>query len=567
MGFGLPLMALFWAAAALSQNTPHQETTKAAKDPGATFQSGVNLVLVPVVIRDAQGRAIGKLTKDDFQLFDGGKRQTIASFSAVGREGGGSEPTAPMTATREAENGSETRTPSSTTVANSTPERFLIYLFDDRNIDFARMVAVREGAERHLKRGLAATDRAAIYTFSGRDTLEFTGDRDKLEAALAKLSVQGQPDNGESQCPGVSYYLADLILNKGDQRAHEAVVAHTMGCAQVPKKVAEDLAWSTERRALSFGLPDSAIALGALRRAVLRLAKMPGQRLIVLASPGFFAQTPELTRETAEVLNLAAKAHVVISGLDPSGVPVAQLDASDRTGNSQWPQYQLQSAQVDGDVVAELAKGTGGLFFRDNNDLTTGFDRTAVAPQFSYVLGFSPTVFKPDGSFHLLKIRLTARKGLSVEARRGYYALKPDTEDQTVKEEIDEEVFSRDRINDIPVILETGSSKVNGADHATVMVVAKVDANSLHFQKADGLSCDSLIFVSVLFDPDGGYVTGMTKTVNLRLRPETLTRLIASGITLRSDLDAKVGIYTIRLVLREAQSKAMTTITSPLRIF
>jgi hypothetical protein len=50
-----------------------------------TFQSKVNLVLVPVVVRDSHGRAIGNLTKDDFQLFDKGKPQTIISFSMVKR--------------------------------------------------------------------------------------------------------------------------------------------------------------------------------------------------------------------------------------------------------------------------------------------------------------------------------------------------------------------------------------------------------------------------------------------------------------------------------------------------
>jgi hypothetical protein len=42
-------------------------------------------VLVPVVVRDSHGRPVAHLTKDDFQLFDKGKRQDIASFSAIER--------------------------------------------------------------------------------------------------------------------------------------------------------------------------------------------------------------------------------------------------------------------------------------------------------------------------------------------------------------------------------------------------------------------------------------------------------------------------------------------------
>lgn len=301
---------------------------------------------------------------------------------------------------------------------------------------------------------------------SGRNTSEFTQDRDKLEAAVKKLNAQETPER--VNCPYVTYYLADLILKKGDQQEHEGVVEYTMSCAHVTKDVAEIMAWGPEQRELIIAKDDYLIALRAVRRAIEKLAVMPGQRLIVFASPGFFAQSPEAIRQTTDVLNLAVKAHVVISGLDPKGVFVGEPDASDAIASTLWPRYLRQSAEANGDVVADLANGTGGIFFRDNNDLAAGFDRTAVAPQFSYMLGFTPTAFKPDGRFHLLKIRLANGKRLSREARRGYYALPPDTEEQAARADIDDKVFSVSQINDIPIV-----SKINGADHAKVMVVAK----------------------------------------------------------------------------------------------
>ena len=60
-----------------SQNAAETATHEEA----ATFRTHVNLVMVPVVVRDRKGKAIGNLTRQDFQLFDKGKPQEITRFS------------------------------------------------------------------------------------------------------------------------------------------------------------------------------------------------------------------------------------------------------------------------------------------------------------------------------------------------------------------------------------------------------------------------------------------------------------------------------------------------------
>src|ERR1039457_1452827 len=55
----------------------------ATKDSPATFKTRVNLVMVPVVVRDNKGKAVGTLHMEDFQLFDKGKPQVIVKFTAV----------------------------------------------------------------------------------------------------------------------------------------------------------------------------------------------------------------------------------------------------------------------------------------------------------------------------------------------------------------------------------------------------------------------------------------------------------------------------------------------------
>ena len=53
----------------------------ASEEAPITFSSRVNLISVPVVVRDREGRAVGDLRKEDFQVFDKGKLQVITKFS------------------------------------------------------------------------------------------------------------------------------------------------------------------------------------------------------------------------------------------------------------------------------------------------------------------------------------------------------------------------------------------------------------------------------------------------------------------------------------------------------
>ena len=50
------------------------------QDTGTTFKLRVNLVQVHVIVRDAAGKPVENLRKEDFQLFDNGKLQAITIF-------------------------------------------------------------------------------------------------------------------------------------------------------------------------------------------------------------------------------------------------------------------------------------------------------------------------------------------------------------------------------------------------------------------------------------------------------------------------------------------------------
>lgn len=556
------------SAAVFAQNAPSAPSdAKSAPemtshDAAPTFSSKVNLVLVPVVVRDRNGKAVGNLTKDDFRLFDKNKPQTIARFSVESSEHPAPAP-ATSTEAPKAESVVDPTASSDNKVPAGMPERYVAYVFDDLNTQMGDMVRVQQATKKHFDEHPQPTDRAAIFTTSGQGGLDFTSDKAKLEQALMRAHTNTMFAGTPNQCPDISYYMADRIINKNDSTAISVETNETMACMGLQdSNSAQQMVMAAAQRELSVGEQGTRVALSALKDVVRRMATMPGQRLIVIVSPGFLTLNSESLQYKTEIMDRAARENVIISGVDARGLWTdPAFDASRQgTANSQTlilrSQYDRESASVQADVIAELADGTGGTFFQNSNDLLAGLNRVAAAPEYIYLLGFSPTNLKSDGSFHKLKVALAEKQALTIQARRGYFAPKhPDNPEDLAKSEIEDAIFSRDEMHDMPVDLHTQFFKSDPAD-AKLTVLARVDLKHLRFKKADGRNENNLTVVSVLFDKDGKYVTGMKKTIEMKLRDQTLERL-GSGITVKSNFDVKPGTYMVRLVVRDSEGQMM----------
>jgi VWFA-related protein len=544
-------------------STPQSEVT--TRDAPATFRTGVNLVLVPVVVRDTSGRAIGNLQKDDFQLFDKGKPQVITRFSIE-------TPGSPVVSALPAAD-SDAPSPAPTASVPPAPQpiasRFVAYLFDDVHLTIGDLEQARVAVTRHLTNSLEAVTRAAVFTTSGRTTLDFTDDREKLREALNHIQPWSSARATTNDCPSIPYYMADLIVNKNDAQALAAAVAETLACYPQPpnatqaqlaaaQQQAQSVAQAAAQQQLSVGDQETRLALGVLRDIVRRLSIMPGGRNIVLVSPGFYL-TFDHRFDESDLMDRAVRANVIISSLDARGlyVPGPESDASRSAVSPLKSQYQRDSALASEDVMGELADATGGAFFHNSNDLQEGLRRLTAPPEFVYVLGFSPLNLKFDGTFHTLKVTLKNPVGLAVQARRGYTAPRHNIDpEEQAKDEIREAVFSREELHDIPVDLNLQFFKSSDVQ-AKLSVLARIDIRNLRYRKVGDRNNDRLTVVSGVFDRNGNFISGMEKTVELRLRDQTLATLPASGINVRSTFDLTPGSYVLRLVVRDAEGQTM----------
>jgi VWFA-related protein len=547
------------------QNTPNPNASEmTSHDAPATFSTKVNLVMVPVVVRDSQGRAIGTLRKEDFQLFDKGKPQVIAKFSV---EKAGETVIPAEVATDEAALDRSTAPASPAAPAVPIAQRFVIYLFDDVHTKMPDLIQARDAADHHLSETLDATTRAAIFTTSGQGNLDFTDDRVKLHEALLKL--MSRPTLGSGlECPPLSYYMSDLIQNKNNPTALQAAITEALAVCHISGpdavQIAEHVSRETATNVLNQGERDIRLAFTVLEDAIRRLSQAPGDRSLILVSSGFVL-ADDLRLEETDIMDRAIRANVRISSLNARGLYaiVPGGDASTPTPpggpavTNLLAEYQRESASAEEDVLAELADATGGRYFHNNNDLKAGFGQVAAAPEFVYVLGFSPQNLKLDGAYHKLKVTLTNSRGLDVQARRGYYAPKHLADpEEDAKLEIQEALFSRDELQDIPVELHLQFFKSSDVA-AKIAVLARVNLKSLPFRKADGRNNDNLTVLAGVFDRNGNYITGMQKVVEMRLLDPTLEELRNSGVTVRTSFDVAPGSYVIRLVVRDSEGQTM----------
>jgi VWFA-related protein len=544
------------------------------------LKAEARLVEVGVVVRDTHGHTVGGFTKDDFAIEDSGKKQAITAFSVEGRPVRGQ---APAVAGREppatAKSGSQVPPP-------VRAPRFLGLVFDDLTLTADDLAPVRTAAKRFLTHGLQSNDMVGIFFTSKGLVQAFTADPAKLSEAVDHLNFARTHIDLPS-CPNLTAWevmelagmpdpsLLTLKTNEaascgfcpslgrgrggsggGGNAAGRNRAGTVNACAFQVEMLARSL-WEQIRNS-------SARTLYGLQAIVDYMAEMPGRRAIVLASSGLFSRTLEVEQE--EIIDRALRASVVINSLDAKGLYTQDLSLAGGVPSIETLEYRqnlgTRTQWESNDAMAILASSTGGLFFHNNNDIDLGFRELGLAPEISYVLGFSPGS-APDGKYHKLKVRLKTPGQHEVQARPGYYATIPPSL-PAAERRIDKEVLSLSAVDEVASRVAAESVETPGGDTA-LRVTLHLDVQRLRFATVAGVRMLKLTFIAVLFNEHSAYVAGKEGQAEFALKEETFNRL-TSGLDTKLTLVAPPGKYRLRSVVQEGTEGRLSAASQEVEI-
>lgn len=358
--------------------------SQAAPHSTPTFRSGVRLVDLDVFVTDKDGKFVGDLTKDDFEIVEDGRPQEIHSLSYINL---------PLPAA-EAAPAKDASQPEPDVQTNATrQDRIYVIVMDSPSTKrppgefvggLVYTALMKRVAAQFVRESLGAGDQVAIVHAHGSftDSQTFTTSRQLL---LASIDRYGRGRSGD-----------DGHLSPQEQ------VARHLGSFRTLQDVAERLgAISGRRKAI--------IWIGAqMLYAMPTAGTHPGCD----SSPEcttLQASYPNIQTAYRDAISAANRHNVAIYAVDPSGLQAVfgGIELDRRSG------------------LMAVAEDTGGQSVINTNNFTGGFQSIVRDNSTYYILGYAPAIDHRDGKFHDVRVRVK-KPGLTVRARKGYFAPSAD---------------------------------------------------------------------------------------------------------------------------------------------
>src|SRR4030095_432846 len=290
--------------------------------------------------RDKQATRAGEWSARCFELFEDGKKQEIAHF-AIG------------TAAQPARWLAVEKKPAEKRVADSTPVeiragRYIVIAVDDFHLAPENLMIAKRTLQRFINDQMVGGDQVAIATTSGNIGMfqQFTDERDVLERAVNRLSVQQRTVTSSSDVPRITDYQAELI-HTGDLDALQLALQEVLRRGAMPsphqaggrggrggmtstgfdggsspRDRAVQQAQSRARSIVAQNANYTRSQLSNLESVIRNLGALTGRKMLVLLSDGFYlgGSSSSQIYDMRRIIDASTRAGVVIYSIDARGL-------------------------------------------------------------------------------------------------------------------------------------------------------------------------------------------------------------------------------------------------------
>jgi len=399
----LPVLSLLLVSVAASAQ-------QASEAVGPTLKTTARLAVVDVVVTDAGGNPVPGLRKEDFEVLEDGKLQTISVFE----EHTGKAPAAIKPPTLPPN-----------TFDNSpradAPDSLNVVLLDALNTPIGDQSLVHQQVLKYLT-GMHASAPMAIFILSTRLRLVhgFTSD---LSALLAVLNDQ-KSRSGPQASP--------LLRSGGEIQAEEQATAQMQSLATLDPNIQaamDALRQFQAEQQLSKTVNRVNITLLEMQQLAQYLAGFPGRKNVIWFSEAFpvsffkdftsMAENGNYNEELRKTGDALTAARVAVYPVQAGGLAANTLyDASALPPkvSNEADVIRTQSTQLQNDSIQrnanqatmkELAHETGGKAFYNTNGLDAALAQAISDGSRYYTLDYEPTNKAMDGKYRHIHVNLT----------------------------------------------------------------------------------------------------------------------------------------------------------------
>jgi VWFA-related protein len=536
-----------FAQQAQPQPPAPQDAQAQSKPPASSIRVTSELVLANVVVRDKKGNLIRDLKKEDFTLFEDGKKQQISTFDFENVDQLEMAEAAEKIVTGET---AETSGPagvlkkSDAPVMNARDRRVIVLYFDFSAMEPDQIERCVESAKKYINGQMRPADIVALVSLSTnmRVDLDFTDDKTKI------LSVLSSYSSGS----GEGFAMGDTGSAEG--------AAETSGSF-----TPDDTDYNT------FSADWKLLALQSTMQA---LGKIQQKKSLIYFSNGI-SQTGTDNQSALRAATAAAvKNNVSIYPVDVRGLqafpPGGEAQSASLHGTSAYNGAavlnDLSGNAASQETLSTLAADTGGKAFFDSNDFSGVFTQVQKDSSAYYVLGFTSTNPLKDGHYRRLRVQVN-RADVKLEFRPGYYSgrdyqhLNRADREAQLEDELAEELPQ----TDVPLYAGTAYFRQDES-HYYLAVSLVVPGSQIPFvQEKDKDNATIDIIGEVRIGGSGKVPVGQLRDT-VKLAVDSTQQVRRKNVQYNTGFVLAPGNYHLKFIVRENQTGRMGSFETDVQV-